>query len=76
MARPSDENHSEILVYNDPGGQTRVQVRMEKGELWLSQAQIGALYGTTPQNITQHIRKIYESRELEIRATCKDFLQV
>jgi len=68
--------NNQFLVYSDAGGQIRVQVRMEKGELWLSQAQIGALYGTTPQNITQHIRKIYESRELEIRATCKDFLQV
>jgi hypothetical protein len=66
----------EILVYADPSGLARVQVRLRGGSLWLTQAQLADLYGTTPQNITQHIRAIYTDRELSPEATCKDYLQV
>jgi hypothetical protein len=34
------------------------------------------LFETTPQNITTHIRNVYREKELELDATCKDFLQV
>ena len=34
------------------------------------------LYQTTPQNITTHIKNIYEDHELNEEATCKDYLQV
>ena len=34
------------------------------------------LFETTPQNITMHIKNIYEDEELEQNSTCKDFLQV
>ena len=34
------------------------------------------LFQTTPQNITIHIRKIYQEGELKQKGTCKDYLQV
>jgi len=34
------------------------------------------LFQTTPQNITIHLKNIFEEGELEEKATCKDFLQV
>lgn len=34
------------------------------------------LFNTTPQNITIHLKNIFESGELDEEATCKDFLQV
>lgn len=34
------------------------------------------LFETTPQNITMHIKNIYDDEELEQNSTCKDFLQV
>lgn len=34
------------------------------------------LFQTTSQNITIHLKNIFEEGELEERATCKDFLQV
>jgi hypothetical protein len=66
----------EIVVYTDPDGLVRVQVRLEEGSVWLSQAQMAELYGTTPQNITQHVRAIYDEGEQDPEATCKPFLQV
>jgi hypothetical protein len=42
----------------------------------MTQKAIAELYQTTPQNITLHIKNIYEEGELEENSTCKNYLQV
>lgn len=66
----------EFLLYQTEDAQTRVQVRLQDGGLWLTQAQLAELYQCSPQNITQHIRAIYQTGELQEAATCKPYLQV
>lgn len=66
----------EILLYQTEDGQTRVDVRFENESVWLTQAQMAELFQTTPQNITLHLKSIYEEAELVEEATCKDYLQV
>lgn len=70
------EPNSEMILYQTEDGQTRVQVRLEDETVWLTQAAMAELFQTTPQNITLHIKNIYEENELEEMATCKDYLQV
>ncbi|MDQ1091267.1 hypothetical protein QE400_000680 [Xanthomonas sacchari] len=67
---------SELILYRSEDAQTRIQVRLEGESVWLTQAQIAELYQTTPQNVTQHLRTVYEEGELREEATCKDYLQV
>lgn len=64
----------QVLIYQD--GSLRVQVRLDGSTLWLTQAQIAELYQTTPQNVTLHIKSVYEAGELDEEATCKYYLQV
>jgi len=64
----------QLLIYNDGG--FRLQVRLDGHSVWLTQAQIAALYQTTPQNITLHISGIYADGELPKEGTCKGILQV
>ncbi len=71
-----DPKHSDIIVYTPEDGRSRVLVRVEGGTVWLTQAQLAELFQTTPQNITLHIKAIYEEAELAEEATCKDYLQV
>ena len=71
---PSKKN--EIIVYQPEGGEFHIEVRVENETVWLTQAQMAELFGTAPQNITIHIKNIYEEGELFKVATCKDFLQV
>lgn len=66
----------EFLLYQTEDAQTRVQVRFEAGDVWLTQQQLADLYQSSPQNITQHIRAIYQTGELQEAATCKPYLQV
>jgi len=64
----------QILIYQD--GALNLQVRLDGQTVWLTQAALAQLYQTTPQNITLHIKAVYDEGELDEPATCKDYLQV
>jgi len=72
----SSQGAGEFVLYTTDDGLTRVEMRAEGGSLWLSQAEIGTLFQTTPQNITQHVKAIYAEGEADPEATCKSGLQV
>ena len=75
---PNDEPApaGEIILYRTADGGTRIECRFENENVWLTQARMAELFQTTPQNITLHLRAIYEEGELAEAATCKDSLQV
>jgi hypothetical protein len=66
----------EILLYQTEDGQTKVEVRLDNETVWLSQVQMAELFQTTKQNISLHIRNIYEEGELQEISTVKDYLTV
>ena len=57
-------------------GQARIECRFENESIWLTQALMAELFQVTPQNVTMHIKAIYDEGELDKAATCKDYLQV
>jgi len=59
------KNESEIIIYQTDDGLTKIDVRMEKETLWLSQAQIAKLFLRDRSVITKHIRNIFTEGELE-----------
>jgi hypothetical protein len=73
---PDKPSQSEILIYQTEDGHTRIQVRLDSETVWLTQADMAQLFQTTPQNITLHLKNIFQEGELDEAATCKDFLQV
>ena len=81
MAKPKKSSPpipigGEVLLYQTEDGGTRIQCRFQDESIWLTQAQIAELFQTTPQNITLHLKAIYEEGELLEEATCKECLQV
>lgn len=69
-------NTGKILIYQNEKGDTKIDVYFTEDTIWMTQRTMAELYQTTPQNITSHIKNIYEDGELNEWATCKDFLQV
>lgn len=69
-------NNSQIIIYQTENGQTKIDVKLENETVWLTQKLMAELFQTTPQNITIHLKNIFEEGELQENATCKDFLQV
>jgi len=72
----SNVPRSEILLYQAEDGRTRIQCRFADETIWLTQALMAELFQVTPQNVTLHLKAIYEEGELVESATCKDYLQV
>jgi len=69
--KPTDE----IVIYQSDELQP-IEVRITNETVWLTQAQMAQLFDTSPQNITLHIKNVYEDGELDPSSTCKHFLQV
>ena len=67
---------SGILIYNFPDGSSNVEVLLNEEDIWMTQTALSQLFQTSTQNITMHIKNIYEEGELEESRTCKFDLQV
>lgn len=65
---------SDLVIFEDDARQ--VEVRLEGETVWLTQRQMGELFGTTPENIQMHLRNVFRDQELDESATTKDFLVV
>ncbi|MCX6326743.1 MAG: virulence RhuM family protein [Bacteroidia bacterium] len=74
--RNTMEHNSQIIIYTTETGETKLEVRLENETVWLTQKLMAELFQTSPQNITIHLKNIFEEGELSEAATCKDFLQV
>lgn len=65
-----------IELFTSEDGRVQLEVRVEDETVWATQRQMAALFNTTPQNITIHLKRIYQEEELKEKATCKENLQV
>ncbi|HEY8668273.1 MAG TPA: hypothetical protein VIL86_16610 [Tepidisphaeraceae bacterium] len=65
---------SEFLLYQTEDHQTKIDVRLEGETVWLNQSQMVEFFQTTKQNISLHIRNVFEEGELQEAAVVKDYL--
>lgn len=66
----TDEN--QIQIYQTDDGQTTVDVRFEQKTIWLSQAQMAALFDKDPDTISLHLKNSYNEGELNEMATTEE----
>src|SRR3990167_4491672 len=67
-------NKSQIVIYKTEDGQTKIDVRFDGETVWLTQNVLAELFQTTKQNISQHIKNIFDESELQPNSVVKDFL--
>ena len=67
---------AEFLIFESQKGQKGVSVRFEDGDLWLSQSAMTELYDTSKQDVSYHLKNIFETFELEENSTVKNYLTV
>ena len=72
----SNSPNSEMVVYVGDDGKPQIQARLQDENMWLTQVQLAQVFQTTRQNIGQHIKNIYEEKELDPSATIKKFFIV
>jgi hypothetical protein len=67
---------SQFLIYQAENGTIKIDVRVEDETVWLTQPSIAELFQTTQQNVSLHLRNVYDEQELIPEATHKEFLSV
>ncbi len=65
--------NSEILIYQNPNGNIKIDVRLEEETVWLTQEQMALLFGKAKSTINEHIKNVYSENELIESTTMKKF---
>src|SRR3989339_2062616 len=68
------ENKSELIIYQTEDGKIKIDVRFQDEMVWLTQQLMAELFQTTKQNISLHIKNIFEEGELDKEPVVKEFL--
>lgn len=69
----SEATRGEIMVFETADGEARVDVRLERESVWLTQGQMADLFGRERSVITKHIRNVFQEGELDDKAVCTRF---
>lgn len=65
MTQCSINGGGEVVLYEAPDGQFRLDVRLEHDTVWLTQAQMGELFGKNIRTVSEHIRNIFKEKVLD-----------
>lgn len=66
--------NNDIIFYTTDDGQIKIEVRLEDENVWLTQNAMAELFDTTKQNISLHIKNIFEEKELDENSVVKENL--
>ena len=72
---PSD-TASRFAIFRNSDDRPAVAVRFEDDDVWLTQAQLAAVFQTTKQLVSHHLKNIFETGELSRDRTVKKYLTV
>ena len=67
---------AEFLIFTSQAGEDGIEVRVQDENIWLTQKLIARLFDVKIPTINEHLKNIYASRELEEKATIRNFLIV
>lgn len=68
--------NGQIILFQTQGGETKIEVRLANGTVWLTTDQMAELFLRNKSTISRHIKNIYESGELEQNRTVAFFATV
>lgn len=63
----------QIIIYKTDDGQTKLRVKIEDETVWLTQDQMAELFEKSKSTINEHIRNVYEEKELSEKETMRKF---
>jgi len=62
-----------IVIYQGENGEICVDARLENDTIWLTQKAMAEVFGCTSDNISLHLKKIFESGELEKNSVTEEY---
>ena len=68
-----DEDLKKFVLYTAPSGEIRVDVLLQNESVWLSQKAMALLFECSTDNVSLHLKNIFESNELEENSVTEVF---
>ncbi len=68
------KNKSQLIIYQTEDGNVKIDVRFQNDTVWLTQQLMAELFQTSKQNISLHIKNIFEEEELDMDSVVKELL--
>ena len=65
---------AEFLIFTSQSGEDSIEVKVFEESVWLTQNMIAELFDTTKQNVSLHLKNIFDNEELEEISVVKNFL--
>ena len=66
----------DFLIFTRDAGENGIEVRVQDGDVWLTQKALAELFSTERSVISKHLKKIYSEGELDETKTCVKYSQV
>ncbi len=67
---------AEFLIFERQKGEKGIEVRFEDGDLWLTQKAISDLFDISKQDVSYHLKNIFNTLELEEKSVVKYFFTI
>ena len=67
---------NDLILYTTDDGRSQIKLRAQEQTVWLTQLDMAELFDATKQNISLHLKNIFEDGELDPAATVKESLTV
>lgn len=67
------DSKNEIVIYKSQDGTIKVDVLFTDETVWLTQSQIGTLFGKSKSTISEHIKNIFEEGKLNEDVVVRKF---
>jgi prophage maintenance system killer protein len=71
MNDTAEHNGGEVVLYESPDGEVRLDVRLEHESIWLTQRQMAELFGRERSVITRHIQRALADDELSLESNVR-----
>ena len=66
----------QVILYQTPDGESKIEVRLENDTVWLSADQMAELFQRNKSTISRHVKNVLEDGELEEASTVAFFATV
>lgn len=66
-------DNSSLLIYQSAEGDIKIDVRIDRDTVWLTQDQMGQLFGKVKSTISEHISNIFKEGELDAGSVVRNF---
>ena len=67
-----NEQKNQIIIYQTENGQTKLEVKLENETVWLSQKQMAELFGCSTDNVSLHLKNVFNEAELSEKAVTEE----